>query len=279
MKLLVRLVTLATVSAASWWLAACGSGGSSGTTPPPPPTPSITVTPSGSVTIGTQQQFTATINNDNGIGSAVTWTVTAPSGSSLSPGDISATGLYNTPYPAPATVIVTATSVAVPTLSGSATVTLTSPATTTGPALAVDVNTPNTPSENPHAINPYVYGMGAWALDPASQATANPSITRWGGDNTSRYNYKNLSSNTTADWYFENIQGAGFEPGDGTFNSYLSTVHAGGAAALGTVPVNGWVSNGQNACGFSQSAFPDQLAPRGNFLSMARSAAQTTRLP
>ena len=88
------------------------------------------------------------------------------------------------------------------------------------PALAVDVDTPNTPSENPHAINPYVYGMNAYVLDPASQTTANPSITRWGGDNTSRYNYQNEWSNSAADWYFEN--GPASEdgmPGDGTFSS------------------------------------------------------------
>jgi hypothetical protein len=150
-----------------------------------------------------------------------------------------------------------------PTVSGSVTVTLSAPATATGPTLAVDVNTPNTPSENPHTINPYVYGMNAYALDPASQATGNPSITRWGGDNTSRYNYQNGWTNSAADWYFENGQGTGM-PGDGTFNSYVSTVHSGGANVLGTVPVNGWVSNGQNACGYPQSLFPNQIGGNGN---------------
>jgi hypothetical protein len=263
MKVLDRLVILATVSAACLWVAACGGSGTTTTTPPPPLNPTITVSPNTAV-IGTRQQFTATTTDFGTNSTAVSWAVAAPSGSSLSPGDISLSGMYNTPYPAPATVTITATSTALPTVSGSVTVTLTAPATVTGPALVVDVNTPNTPSENPHNINPYVYGMGAWALDPVSQATANPSITRWGGDNTSRYNYKNMSSNTTADWYFENIQGAGLEPGDGTFNSYLSTVHSEGAAALGTVPVNGWVSNGQNACGFSQTAFPNQVGENGN---------------
>ena len=137
--------------------------------------PIITITPNTAV-IGTQQQFTATASGFGTTSSAVTWTVAVPSGSSLSPGDISSTGLYNTPYPAPATVTVTATSTALPTVGGSATVTLSAPSTATGPVLAVDVNTPNTPSENPHSINPYVYGMNAYVLDSASQATANPSI-------------------------------------------------------------------------------------------------------
>jgi hypothetical protein len=224
--------------------------------------PIITVTPSSAV-IGTQQQFNATASNFGSKSTAVTWTVSAP-GSSLSPGDISSTGLYNTPYPAPATVTVTATSVAMPTVSGSATVTLSAPATATGPALAVDVNTPNTPSENPHAINPYVYGMNAYVLDSASQTTANPSITRWGGDDTTRYNYKNTWSNSASDWYFENGQGSGGMPGGGAFNAYVSAVHSLGADALGSVPVNGWVSNGTNACGFPQSAFPNQIGQNGD---------------
>jgi len=262
MRIIDRLVTLAAISTACLWVSACG--GSSGSSTPPPVTPSISVSPSSAV-IGVQQQFTATTSNFGATSTAVTWTVSAPLGSSLSAGNIDSSGIYNTPYPAPSTVTVTATSTAMPTVRGSVTVTLAAPATANGPALAVDVDTPNTPSENPHAINPYVYGMNAYALDPVSQATANPSITRWGGDNTSRYNYKNTWSNSAADWYFENQPpGDDGMPGDGTFNSYVSTVHSGGANALGSVPVNGWVSNGLSACGFPQSLFPDQMGGNGN---------------
>ena len=239
-------------------------GGSSGSSTPPPPSPTITVTPSSSVTIGTQQQFTATFNNYSSGSTSVTWAVAAPSGSSAGPGDIDSSGLYTTPYPAPSSVTVTATSTATPSLSGSATVSLVAPATASGPSLTVDLDTPNTPSENPHLINPYVYGMNAYVLDSASQTIANPSITRWGGDNTSRYNYQNTWSNSAADWYFLNGQGSGGMPGGGAFNAYLSAVHALGADALGTVPVNGWVSNGQNACGFPQSLFPNQVGGNGN---------------
>jgi polyisoprenoid-binding protein YceI len=221
---------------------------------------SVTVTPTGPVTIGTQQQFTATVTGTNNYNKAVTWKISAPNG--MSPGDITSTGLYNTPYPAPASITVTATSVQQPSIYGSATIQLVAPSVT-GPALTVDVNTPSTPSENPHTINPYIYGMNAYVLDPASQATANPAITRWGGDNTSRYNYQNTWSNSAADWYFENSQGTGM-PGDGTFNSYVSTVHSLGAAALGSVPVNGWVSNGVNACGFPRSSFPNQVGQNGD---------------
>ena len=228
---------------------------------------SITVTPN-KATIGTQQQFTANVQGNGSYSTAVTWSVAAPSGSTLSPGDISTSGLYNTPYPAPPTVTVTATSTHNKSISGSRVVTLSPPATTAGPGLNVDVNTPNTPSENPHTISPYVYGMNAYVLDPASEKIANPGILRWGGDDISRYNYQNNMTNTASDWYFENFQGAGGQfpnsTGSTNFTQYVKTTDALGVAVLGTVPVNGWVSNGTNACSFTEPSFPNQVSQNSN---------------
>ncbi len=230
---------------------------------------SITVTPS-SATIGSQQQFTAKVNGTGNYSSAVTWSVAPPTGSTLSPGDISASGLYNTPYPAPPTVTVTATSAmsGFTNVSGSVTVTLNPPATTNGPALAVDVNTPGTPSENPHTISPYVYGMNAYLLDSASEKVANPGLLRWGGDDTSRYNYQNNMTNSASDYYFENFSGAASQfPNSGSstnFTQFFPATDTAGAAALGTVPVNGWVANStQFACSFTQSQFPNQQSFEG----------------
>jgi hypothetical protein len=224
---------------------------------------SITVTPTTAVTIGTQQQFVATVNGNGSFNHGVTWTVSAPSGSSLSPGNISSAGLYNTPFPAPATVTVTATSVSTPTVSGSAAVTLQA-ASGSGPALTVDVDTPNSPSENPHTINPFIYGMNGYLEDSVSTTIAHPGIVRWGGDDVSRYNYKNTWTNSANDWYFENFQGAGGQPGGGTFNAFIASNNNLGAATLGTVPVLGWVSNGANGCSFQQPAYPEQLGQNGN---------------
>jgi hypothetical protein len=278
MKLFDRLATLAIISASCLWIAACGSGSSgSSTSPPPSVTPSISVAPSSAV-IGAQQQFTATASNFGTASTAVTWSVSAPSGSSLSAGDISSTGLYNTPYPAPPSVTVTATSTALPAVNGSVTVTLSPPAATTGPTLAVDVNTPNNPSENPHTISPYIYGMNAYLLDSASEKIANPGILRWGGDDSSRYNYQNGWTNSGSDWYFENGEGAAYmfpnatggsilsssNPTAGTnFTSFFPAADAAGSAALGTMPLQGWVSNGTYACSFPSSTFPNQVGQLG----------------
>jgi hypothetical protein len=225
---------------------------------------SITVTP-GAATIGTQQQFTATVHGTGSYSNGVTWSLTCSACGSLSPGTLSSTGLYNTPYPAPASVNVTATSTmsGFTNVSGSATVTLNAPATANGPALSVDVNTPNTPSENPHTISPFVYGMNGYVLDSASEKIANPGIVRWGGDDTSRYNYQLNMTNSASDYYFENFSGGGGQfpnaTGSTNFTQFVQATDAAGSAALGTVPVLGWVSNNtQYACSFTQTQFPSQ---------------------
>jgi hypothetical protein len=227
---------------------------------------SITITPD-SATVGTQQEFTATVNGAGSYSKSVTWTLSCPACGSLSEGDFasttSTTALYNTPYPAPASVVITATSTQDTAKSASVTVALNPPSTTAGPALSVDVNTPNEPSENPHTISPYVYGVNGYLLDAASEAIINPGVVRWGGDDTSRYNYQNGWSNSASDYYFLNGDGAAAMFPNSTsstnFTQFFPSVDAAGAAALGTVPVLGWVSNGDSgACSFTASAYPGQ---------------------
>ena len=225
---------------------------------------SITVTPS-TATIGAQQQFTATVHGTGSYSSGVTWSLTCSSCGSLSAGTLSSTGLYNTPYPAPASVTVTATSTmsGFTNVSGSATVTLNVPATANGPALSVDANTPNTPGENPHTISPYIYGVNGYGMDSTSEKIANPGLVRWGGDATSRYNYQNNMTNSASDYYFENFLGGGSmfpnASSSSNFPQFFQGVDNVGSAALGTVPVLGWVSNNtQYTCSFSQTQFPSQ---------------------
>jgi hypothetical protein len=221
---------------------------------------SITVTPA-TATIGTQQQFTATVHGNGSYSSGVTWSLACSSCGGLSAGTLSASGLYTTPYPAPASVTITATSTmsGFTNVNGSATVTLSAPATAAGPALSVDVNTSSTPSENPHTISPFVYGMNGYVLDAASEKIANPGIVRWGGDDTSRYNYQTNMTNSASDYDFENFLGGGGQfpnaTGSTNFTQFVQATDAAGSAALGTVPVLGWVSNNtQNACGFPDAA-------------------------
>jgi hypothetical protein len=224
---------------------------------------SVAVNPNpATATIGNTIQFSATVGGT--VGAAVTWSVAAPSGSSLSPGTITTTGAYTTPYPAPPTVTVTATSTADPTQSGSATVTITAPATAAGPALSVDAGTQT------RAISPLIYGMngyllGASAADVAAVAPANISVSRWGGDSTERYNYQLDVTNAIDDWYFQNMTGVGGDAwvavnGVSAFDAFVQSNAANGIKSLGTVPVLGWVSKDSTSCSFPSSVYPDQLA-------------------
>lgn len=223
---------------------------------------SVTVSP-GSATIGTQQQFTATVTGSGAFSKSVSWSLSpSTAGTLVSNGN--STALYNTPYPAPATVTITATSTQDTTKSGTVVVQLNPTAPAAGPALNIDVNTPNDPAENPHTISPYVYGVNGYGLDLPSARTINPGIIRWGGDDISRYNFLNNMTNSASDWYFENFQGAGnmFPNGNGggtNFTAFIQSNQSVGAATLGTVPVLGWVANSMsNACSFPKSQFPNQ---------------------
>lgn len=213
--------------------------------------PTITVTPNSAV-IGTQVQFNAAL--PTGVTGNVTWSVAAPSGSALNAGTISTSGLYNTPYPAPPSVTVTATSAQDTTVIGSATVTLSQPATSNGPALSLDAGTIT------HAINPYIYGMNAFQLAGTTAKKAGATIDRWGGDATSRYNYKLDVTSSASDWYFENHNGATGVQDTGAFNAQVQADQAIGAKTIGTVPVNGWVAKDGSSCSYPKTTYPNQTA-------------------
>ena len=74
--------------------------------------------------------------------------------------------------------------------------------------------------------------------DPAFNAEIGQSVARWGGNASSRYNFKNHTYNTGSDWYFENIVAGP----DNTVESFVRTNRARGAKQVVTVPMIGWVA-------------------------------------
>jgi hypothetical protein len=205
--------------------------------------------------IGGTIQFSATVNG--AISSTMNWSVAAPSGSNLSPGTITATGLYTTPYPAPPTVTVTATDPVDTTQSASVTVTITAPAAAAGPALSVDAGNQTRP------INPYIYGWNGYSADASASQAANITVDRWGGDATSLYNYKLDVSNAGSDWYFENGVSGTEVPASqdaSAFNTQVEADAAAGAKTLGTVGLMGWVAKDGTSCSFPTSLYPSQFA-------------------
>lgn len=120
-----------------------------------------------------------------------------------------------------------------------------------GPTLSVDLSAAR------HAISPDIYGMNG--ADPAFAAEIGLPVARWGGNATTRYNFKNHTYNTGSDWYFENIVAGP----DNTVEAFVKTNQDRGSKQVVTVPMSGWVAKDSPAqhpfaCGFPASRFPAQ---------------------
>lgn len=113
-------------------------------------------------------------------------------------------------------------------------------------------------------ISPYIYGMNSYSMSADSvafMAELNLPVRRWGGNNTSRYNWHNDISNTAADWYFENVKmsDAVNLPADSAVNRFINQNRTVAVETLLTIPMIGYVAkNDSQACGFSISKYGPQ---------------------
>ncbi len=107
---------------------------------------------------------------------------------------------------------------------------------------------------NRHAISPYIYGVN-FPPDPSYVTASGASLIRWGGNNSTRYNWALNARNIDADYYFENY-------GWGTPDSadFLSSMSAAGGAPLMTVPTLGWVAKDTTSNSFSVAKYGPQCS-------------------
>ena len=119
--------------------------------------------------------------------------------------------------------------------------------------ITVDVNA------NRRAINPNIYGL-AYASSTQLQ-DLNVPLNRYGGNNTTRYNWQINGDNRGQDWYFESIGDTSSVAGE-RGNTFIANTRAGGAQAMITIPIIGWVaklgSNRSKLAGFSQAKYGAQ---------------------
>ena len=130
-----------------------------------------------------------------------------------------------------------------------------------GPSLAID------PTQNRHALSPYVYGINGYTLTtPAAVSALNLPVTRWGGNATTQFNWQTQTSNQDADWYFEMEQERMFNQSPFTFEQYYQANQQAGAKAMGTIPILGWVvrPNPPYTCSFSTTKYPGQMTGTAN---------------
>ena len=92
---------------------------------------------------------------------------------------------------------------------------------------------------NRHSISPYVYG-GAYPKDAPTITDSGLSVVRWGGNSTSRYNWKLFTYNAANDWYFEDFNYS--EIGDADSTKFIQDVKTAGSHPLMTMPMLPWVA-------------------------------------
>jgi len=103
------------------------------------------------------------------------------------------------------------------------------------PATTVTVDA----SANRHAISANIYGVAYG--DATTLPDLNFTMNRYGGNNTSRYNWQINGDNRGQDWYFESIGDTSATAGE-RGDTFFSTSKAGGAGTMLTVPLIGWVA-------------------------------------
>jgi hypothetical protein len=92
---------------------------------------------------------------------------------------------------------------------------------------------------NRHAISPYVYG-GAYPKDGPTITDSGITVVRWGGNATSRYNWKAGTYNAANDWYYADF---GYtEIGDADSSKFIQDVKTAGSNPLMTMVMLPWVA-------------------------------------
>ncbi|RZA27099.1 MAG: hypothetical protein EOP10_01440, partial [Proteobacteria bacterium] len=110
-------------------------------------------------------------------------------------------------------------------------------------------------ASEPHAISPYIYGFGSYLHEDRAKENVwalGPTLYRFGGNTSTRYNYLNNSWNTAQDWFFHNYSGGK----DNIVDAFMSENRRRGVASAITVPMLGWVAKDGSSMSFPRASFP-----------------------
>ena len=123
------------------------------------------------------------------------------------------------------------------------------------PAITVTVDV----GANRRAINPAVYGV-AYATVSQLQ-DLNAPLHRYGGNNTSRYNWQLNADNRGADWYFESIAESSATPGQ-RGDDFVLDSRAANAEPMVTIPIIEYVAKLEAAAPSSRASTAASTARR-----------------
>ena len=124
------------------------------------------------------------------------------------------------------------------------------------PTLAVDA------AANLHPISPDIYGINYYG-DTGLENIVRVGVRRWGGDQTSRYNWLIDTFNSGNDYYFENFlfsnANAATLPNNSTFDQFVNIGLTSGAMRIGTVPMLGWLPKSRDfGCSYNVQKYGAQ---------------------
>ena len=125
------------------------------------------------------------------------------------------------------------------------------------PALAVDV------TGGRHAISPYIYGVSTFGLTASYLQDLGITITRWGGDGITRYNWQVDASNSGGDWYFMAGGGSSTVTPSASANAMIDRNKSVGVTTFLSVPIIDYVNSvpsNKSDCTFPVSIFGPQQA-------------------
>ena len=114
-----------------------------------------------------------------------------------------------------------------------------------------------------HAISREIYGIaGVGGKDAAALGA---TVSRWGGNAVTRYNWKlGNAFNAARDWHFQNTNYGNTSPADrrpsGVADQAVAGDKASGVATLLTIPAIGWVAKDDSTNSYSVNV-PDQGGP------------------
>jgi len=109
-------------------------------------------------------------------------------------------------------------------------------------------------------ISDYIYGLH-YAVDEAFVQEIGLPLRRWGGNNTTRYNWQLGTTNHASDWYFHNnTTYDGITGTPMTADQWLQRNKRTNTASLLTIPMTGYVAKDgdQHTCSFPVAMYPNQ---------------------
>jgi hypothetical protein len=92
---------------------------------------------------------------------------------------------------------------------------------------------------NRHPISPLIYGVAG--ATTAQLQDLNVPANRFGGNNTTRYNWQLNADNRANDWYFESLPYSSAVPGE-VADTFVASARAASAEPLLTIPTIGWIA-------------------------------------